>query len=103
MVIFGLQSFSDDWPCNLSDKSHPKCEKIAVKSPKNEMFVFGSHSTSDDWPSNPSDKSHQKCEKMATKLSKNEMQFTHPPDEMGMGQEWYGNGPGMGQVRDGMI
>ena len=38
---------------------------------------------------------------MATKSSKNEMQLMHPPlDKMGTGQEWYGNGPGMGQVRD---
>ena len=69
---------------------------------KNEMFIFGLHSTSDDWPSNLSNESHLKCKKMAAKSLKNEMQFRHPPpDEMGTGQEWYGNGPRMGQVWDG--
>ena len=41
-------------------------------------------------------------DKMATKSSKNEMPFAHPlsPEEIGMGQEWYGNRLGMGQVQD---
>ena len=39
---------------------------------------------------------------MAAESSKNEMQFMHPnpPDEMGTGKEWYGNGPGLEQVWD---
>ena len=57
MLVFGLCSTSDDGPSNLSDESQLKCEKMAAKSSKNEMFVFGLHSTSDDQPSYPSDKS----------------------------------------------
>ena len=57
MFIFGLRSTSDDWPSNLSDKSHPKCEKITAKLSKNEMFVFGLHLTSDDRPSDLSNES----------------------------------------------
>ena len=103
MFIFGLCSTADDWLSHLSDESRLKCEKMAAKSSKNEMFIFGVHSTSDDQPSNLTDKSCPKCKKMATK-SKNEMQFMHPPpDEMGMGQEQYGDRLGMGQVWDGMI
>ena len=36
MFIFGLHSTSEDRPSNLSDQSHPKCEKMATKSSKNE-------------------------------------------------------------------
>ena len=57
--IFGLHS-TDDQLSNPSDKSHPKCEKMAMKSSKNEMLIFGLCSTSDDWLSN---KIHPKCEK----------------------------------------
>ena len=68
MSMFGLHSTSDDQPSNLSDESHPKCEKMATKSSKNEMFIFGLCSTSDDWPSDPSIGS-LKCKKMVTKSS----------------------------------
>ena len=40
MFIFGLHSTSDDWLSNLSDESHLKCEKMATKSSKTEMFIF---------------------------------------------------------------
>ena len=73
MLVFGLCSTSDDRPCNLSNKSHPKCKKWLLNHQKNEMLVFGLHSTSDDWLSNPSNESCLKCKKMATKSSKNEM------------------------------
>ena len=75
MLVFGLHSTSDDWLSNQRDKSHPKCDKMAIKSSKNEMLVFGLHSTSDDWLSNQRDKSHPKCDKMAIKSSKNECLF----------------------------
>ena len=52
MLVFGLCSTSDDWSSYLSDKSQPKCEKMATKSSKSEMLIFGLHITSDDWPSN---------------------------------------------------
>ena len=35
--IFGLRSTSDDQPSDLSNESHPNCEKMAAKSSKNEM------------------------------------------------------------------
>ena len=57
MLIFGLHSTSDDWPCNPSNKSQLKCGKRPPKSLKNEILIFILHSTSDDWPSNPSDES----------------------------------------------
>ena len=31
MFIFGLHLTSDDWLSDLSNKSHPKCEKMAAK------------------------------------------------------------------------
>ena len=46
MLIFGLHSTSDDWPCWWMD-SNPICHPSPAK--KNEMFIFGLHSTSDDW------------------------------------------------------
>ena len=61
MFVFGLHSTSDDWPSDLSDESHPKCEKMATKSSKNEMFIFGLCSTSVDQLRDPSDKSCPKC------------------------------------------
>ena len=64
MLIFGLCSTFDEWPSNLSDEIHPKCEKMATKSSKTEMLIFGLCLTSDDQLSN---KSHPKCEKMAAK------------------------------------
>ena len=63
MFIFGLHSFSDDQPSDLSDESQPKCKKRPPKSSQNEVFVFGSCSTSDDQPSDLSDTSQWKCEK----------------------------------------
>ena len=63
MLIFGLCSTFDDQPSNLSNKSHPKCEKMAAKLSKNEMLIFGLHSTSDDQLSTLSDESHPECEK----------------------------------------
>ena len=63
-LFFGFCSTSDDWPCDLSDKSQPKCKKRPPKSSKNEMFVFRLCSTSDDWLSNLSDKIQSKCEKI---------------------------------------
>ena len=35
MLVLGLCSTSDDWLSNLSDESHPKCEKMATKMVKN--------------------------------------------------------------------
>ena len=70
MLIFVLHSTSEEWPCNLSDKSCPKYEKIATKSLIIEMLIFELYSTSDDRPSNLSDESHLKCEKMAAKMVK---------------------------------
>ena len=63
MLVFGLCSTSDGWLSNLSNESHPKCEKVATKLSKNEMLIFGLRSTSDDQPSNLSDKSCAKCKK----------------------------------------
>ena len=37
MLVFGLHLTSDDQLSNLSDESHPNCEKMATKSSKNEM------------------------------------------------------------------
>ena len=75
MFNFGLCSTFDDWPSDLSDESHTKCEKMAAKSSKNKMSIFGLCSTSDDWPSDLSDESHPKCNKIATKSSKTEVFF----------------------------
>ena len=61
MILFELCSISDDQLSDPNDKSHPKYEKMAIKSSKNEMLIFGLHSNSDDQPSNPSDESHLKC------------------------------------------
>ena len=57
MLIFGLQSTSDDWPSNPSDKNQPKCEKRSPYLSKNEMLIVGLCSTSDDQSSDLSDKS----------------------------------------------
>ena len=46
-------------------------EKMAAKSPKNEIFIFGLRSTSDDQLSDLSDEICPKCENMAAKSSKN--------------------------------
>ena len=59
MLVFGLHSPSDDQLSNPSDESHPKCEKMAAKSSKNEML----------------NKSHPKYEKMATRSSQNQCLF----------------------------
>ena len=48
MFVLGLHSTSDDRLSNPSDKSCPKCDKMAAKSSKNEMLIFGLHSTFDD-------------------------------------------------------
>ena len=32
MLVFGLCSTSEDWPSYPSDKSQPKCEKMAAKN-----------------------------------------------------------------------
>ena len=63
MLIFGLHSTFDHRPSIPSDKSCPKCEKMATKSSNNEMLIFGLHSTSEDWPSILSNESCPKCEK----------------------------------------
>ena len=101
MFLFGLHSTSDDQLSNPSDESCLKCEKIADRS-KTEMFIFGLCSTSDDWLSDLSDESHLKCEKWLPNHQKMKCNLrTHPPsDEMGTGQEQYGNGPGMGRGWD---
>ena len=43
MLIFGLCSTSDDQLSNLSNKSCPKCEKMAAKLSKNEMPIFANY------------------------------------------------------------
>ena len=57
MLIFGLHSFSDDWPSDPSNKSQLKCKKRLPKSSKNEMGIFGLCSFSDDRLSDLSDES----------------------------------------------
>ena len=63
MLIFGLHSTSDDWPCNPSNKSQLKCRKRPPKSLRNEILISILYSTSDDQPSNPSDENWSKCKK----------------------------------------
>ena len=57
MLIFGLCSTSDDWPCNPSNKSQLKSRKRPPKSSKNEILIFILCSTSDDQASDLSDES----------------------------------------------
>ena len=92
MFIFGLCSTSDDQPSDSHDESHLKCKTKCAPNYQKMKCSFLDY--------DPSDESCPKCENMANKSSKNEMQFTHPPNEMGMGQEQYENGSGMGQVWD---
>ena len=41
MLVFGLCSTSDDQLSDTSNENHPKYEKVATKSSKNEMLIFG--------------------------------------------------------------
>ena len=75
MLNFGLCSTSDDWPSDLRDESHQKCEKMAAKLSKNEMLAFGLCSTSDDQLSNPSNESHPKCKKWPLNCQKMKCSF----------------------------
>ena len=70
MLVFELYSTSDDQSSYLSNKSQPKCKKMATKSSKNEMLIFGLCSTFDDWPSNLSNESQLKCKENECQIVK---------------------------------
>ena len=63
MFVFGLYSFSDDLPSDLSDKSQLKCEKGPLSHQKMKCFFWITFNF-DDRLSDLSDKIQSKCEKM---------------------------------------
>ena len=59
MLVFGLYSTSEEWPSNLSNKSCPKCEKMAAKMVKKWnahfwiMFNFWGVAKQSEWQKLP--------------------------------------------------